>query len=335
MVSRPIASSPGTSRAKPGRTLVRALMPFNCFRRACADAVALGHGAQAFAFLELVREPGGQRLVLRFVALQVVEKGLDLFGRQHQRAVRLGRHHRPAVGGIECDEVGHRYFGQARGEGHIHGAVAFDGAEVGTVRNRIEIDAEQLRLGDDVLDRLQLGHVIARLVGHFQALVVGRQSLCLVLRDGATDGVFAPVVGGQRQMPVAVHFVDVLQVVERGIGRGDDVAALIEPPVLLQVVGLAGRGNELPHAEGARRRIGQGIEGAFDDGQQGQLGRHAALFQFAKRYGGDTGGCARRCAAADRAGSDTRPGDRPPAGCPDPAWRSRGACAATNRRPEW
>jgi hypothetical protein len=77
-----------------------------------------------------------------------------------------------------------------------------------------------------------------------------------------------------------VHFVDGLQVVERGIGRGDDVAALVEPGVLLQLVGLAGGGDELPHAERARRGIGQRIEGALDHRQQRQFGRHAALFEF-------------------------------------------------------
>ncbi len=81
-------------------------------------------------------------------------------------------------------------------------------------------------------------------------------------------------------MPVAVHFVNGLQVVECGVGRGDDVAALVEPAILLQLVGLAGGGDELPHAQRARRRIGQRIEGALDHRQQGQFGRHAALFEF-------------------------------------------------------
>ena len=81
-------------------------------------------------------------------------------------------------------------------------------------------------------------------------------------------------------MPVSVHFVDVLQIIERRAGRGDDVAALVEPPVLLQLVVLAGGGNELPHAQRARRRVGQRVEGAFDNRQQGEFGRHAAFFEF-------------------------------------------------------
>ena len=52
-----------------------------------------------------------------------------------------------------------------------------------------ELQTEARRVGDDVLDRLQLGHVAARLGGQVQAEVVGRQAALLVVRDGAaTEG---------------------------------------------------------------------------------------------------------------------------------------------------
>jgi peptide/nickel transport system ATP-binding protein len=76
----------------PGGDAVQLLEP----RR--ADAVALGDGLELFALFQVVREPGRQRLVLGFVALQVGEEGLHLVRRQHQRAVGGARHHRPAVG---------------------------------------------------------------------------------------------------------------------------------------------------------------------------------------------------------------------------------------------
>ena len=81
-------------------------------------------------------------------------------------------------------------------------------------------------------------------------------------------------------MPVLEHVVQHLQVVERRTGRGQDVAAVVAPPVLLQVVALAGRGNELPHAGGLRGRNCARVIGRFDQRQQGQLGGHAALFDF-------------------------------------------------------
>src|SRR5690606_1136638 len=73
---------------------------------------------------------------------------------------------------------------------------------------------------------------------------------------------------------------DVLQIVERGAGRGDDVAALVHPPVLFEAIVLAGGGDELPHAQGLGRGGGERVVGALDDGQQRQFGRHAAIFEF-------------------------------------------------------
>jgi oligopeptide/dipeptide ABC transporter ATP-binding protein len=136
--SWPTASLPGTSRAKPGTTLVLALMPFNCLRRSQGEAVALGDGVELLAFFQLVGEPGGERLVLGFVALQVGEEGLHLVRRQHQRAVGGARHHRAAVGRVQRDELLDRDLGQARGERDVHVLAALDGGEIGLVGNRVE-----------------------------------------------------------------------------------------------------------------------------------------------------------------------------------------------------
>ncbi len=145
---------------------------------------------------------------------------------------------------------------------------------------RFLADAERLRIRDEVLQRLELGHVAARLERHLQALVVGRQPPGLVSPDRPRHAVFAEVVGRKREVPVAVQLVERLKVVERGVGGGDHVAARVGPPVLAQLVLLAGRGNELPQARSVRARVGHGVERALDHGQERDLGRHAALFHF-------------------------------------------------------
>ena len=81
-------------------------------------------------------------------------------------------------------------------------------------------------------------------------------------------------------MPVAEHRVELLQVVERGAGRLQHVAAVVAKDVLLQREVLAGGGHELPHARGARARDRLRIERAFDERQQRQLGRHAAALEL-------------------------------------------------------
>jgi hypothetical protein len=115
---------------------------------------------------------------------------------------------------------------------------------------------------------------------HVQALVVGRQAGALVLRHGALNAAFAPVVGGQREMPVAEHAVELLQVVERGAGRVEDAAAVVAKDGLLELEVAPGRRDELPHAGGARHRHRLRVVGALDEGQQRQLGRHVALVEL-------------------------------------------------------
>ena len=109
-----------------------------------------------------------------------------------------------------------------------------------------------------------------------QAGVVGGQAGLAVAVDGALHVALAPVVGRQREVPVAELRVQLLQVVERGAGRGQHVAAVVAEQVLLQLEVLAGGGHELPHARGPRAGDGLRVEGALDEGQQGQLAGHAA-----------------------------------------------------------
>ena len=152
--------------------------------------------------------------------------------------------------------------------------------EVRVVLDHRQLGAELVRVREDVLHRLQLGHVVARLVRHVQVGVRGAQARLLVARDGAAHVALAPVVGGQRQVPVAEHAVQALQVIERRAGGGQHVAAVVAEEVLLQVVVAAGGRHELPHAGGARAGDGLRVERALDEGQQRQFAGHAAPLQF-------------------------------------------------------
>ncbi|MNE22905.1 hypothetical protein D3C80_1161340 [compost metagenome] len=69
------------------------------------------------------------------------------------------------------------------------------------------------------------------------------------------------------------------QVVQRGVGRGGDVATAIVEAGLAQVEVTPGGGDELPQAYRMGPRIGHGVVGALDRRQQGQLQRHVALFE--------------------------------------------------------
>jgi hypothetical protein len=69
--------------------------------------------------------------------------------------------------------------------------------------------------------------------------------------------------------------VQLLQVLRGGAGGLVGIATLVHPPVLLQAVPPARRGNELPHALGLGAREGARLEGALHQGHVGQVLRDA------------------------------------------------------------
>ena len=81
-------------------------------------------------------------------------------------------------------------------------------------------------------------------------------------------------------MPVAKHAMQLLQVVQRGAGRGQNITPIIPKHVLLELEAFASRWHKLPHT----CRFGAGdrlrVKCAFYEWQQGQLGRHIAPFQL-------------------------------------------------------
>ena len=139
---------------------------------------------------------------------------------------------------------------------------------------------EGLGARHDVLHGLELGHVVARLGRHLQAGVVQRQAGAAVAGQFTQHIALAPVVGGQRQVPVVKHLVQAPQVVQRRACGGQHIAPVIAKQVLAQVEVLARAGHELPHAGSLGARHGLRVEGAFDEGQQCQLNRHVALLHF-------------------------------------------------------
>mmetsp|Transcript_23372 Transcript_23372/g.55587 ORF Transcript_23372/g.55587 Transcript_23372/m.55587 type:complete len:384 (+) Transcript_23372:342-1493(+) len=181
---------------------------------------------------------------------------------------------------VELLEGLQRDAGQAGGQLDIDVAIDPHAQEVGVVGHRRQRECIALGRENDVLDRLQLGHVVARFVGDLQAFVVGRQAQTLVARDGLLHIARAPVVGGQREMPVAEHLVQPAQVVEGGTRRREHIAAVVAEDVLLEVEVTSGGRHELPHAGGLGAGHGMRDEGAFDEGQQGQFARHAALLNL-------------------------------------------------------
>src|SRR6267378_7338919 len=184
----------------------------NMFRGETVEAVAPPHD---------VRLPGGERLV---VGVEVPPERVHAVCGQHQRLRVRTRDHGAIERGVERDQFVHRHLRERRRKPNIDGARRGDRHEVGLVRDRLEARAESLRIRDDVFQRLQLGYVAARLRGHLKAQVISRQALRPVSFDRARHAVFTVVVGGERQVPVAVQLVQRLQIVERGAGGGDHVA---------------------------------------------------------------------------------------------------------------
>ena len=191
------------------------------------------------------------------------------------------RNHRLAITGVEGHEFVQRGVRELGGGAQVQGCGHFDGDEIGPIGDVREGEIEQLWLRDDVLQGLQLGHVVPGLIGHRQMRIFAREPGGLVLLDRPAHRAFSPIVRRQGQMPVTVHLVDGLEIVQRGIGGGDHVPPLVHPGVLGEVVASPGGGDELPQARGMGAGIGHGVVGRLHHGQEREFCRHPAPFQLA------------------------------------------------------
>jgi hypothetical protein len=178
--------------------------------------------------------------------------------------------------GVEARELGR--------ERHVDLAARGHDGEARLVPDLGQRDPESGRVADDLGDREEPRHVRARLGGQvvLDAPEVARLAGRLGALERPRDVAFARVVARDGEEPVAVeHAVQVLEVVERGARRLEHVAPAVEPPVLCEAEPAARAGNDLPEPGRAAVRIREWVERALDDGQQRELGRHAARLERA------------------------------------------------------
>ena len=109
---------------------------------------------QLFALLELIGLPRDERLR---VVLQIGMEQLGFVDRDQQLAVCHGGDDRPLMSWIEIAEFLYRHIGQLRCHHYVNRWRCFHHDEVGKVRNFIQPEREQRRIGDDVLYRPSLG----------------------------------------------------------------------------------------------------------------------------------------------------------------------------------
>jgi len=222
--------------------------------------------------------PGGQLRVP--LGQQVGREDRGIVPGQQDLGSAGGQDHRAVQRGVERPEIIDIHFGEPRGQCDVDIAVDRHGLEIRVVLDDRQCRAVGLRGCHQVLDRLELGHIHARLRRHAELGVAGPQARGPVARNGAANAAFAPVVGSQRQVPVTEHPVQLLQVVQGRPRGGQHVPAVVTKGVLCQLETFPGGGHELPHAGRLGTGHGLGVEGALDEGQQRQLGGHVAPLQF-------------------------------------------------------
>ena len=225
--------------------------------------------------------PDGPAGKLPFVVgLEVAAKDLGVVPGQQN----LGRGTRKDHGLVKARVQGLEVFdadvGQLGDQLHVDVVGNFHGLEVGVVLNDRKLGVELLRGCHDVFDGLELGDVVAGFRRHLQVQVARGLAQLFIALNGAAHAAFAPVVGGQCQVPVAKYVVELLQIVERSAGGGQHVAAVIAECVLLEVEIRARGRHELPHAGGLGAGDRLRVEGALDKRQQGQLGWHIPALQL-------------------------------------------------------
>ena len=223
---------------------------------------------------------GPARVLPIFMGLQIAAEHLGVVPRQQNLRCGGSKHYGLVKARVQRLEVLCADISQLGNQFHVHVTLDGHGLKVGVIFNCRQLGVEGIGLGHNVLQRLQLGHVHARLGRHLQVQITSRQIQLLVALDGPAHTAFTPVVSGQCQVPVTKHAVELLQVIKRGAGGRQHIAPVIAEHVLLEVEVGAGGGHELPHAGGLGAGDRQRVEGAFDKGQQSQLGRHVAPLQL-------------------------------------------------------
>ena len=186
---------------------------------------------------------------------------------QQDVGLACGQDHGLVGRGVQRLEVVQRNLRQFGRQRDVYVAADRHAGEIRVVPDGGQLRVEGLWLHHNVFDGLQLGNIQPGLGRHGQIQVAGPQPFLPVARDGTTDAAFAPVVSGQRQMPVAKHAVEPLQIVQCGPGAGQHVAAVILKNILLELKAFTGGRHELPHARRLGARDGLRVESALHKGQ--------------------------------------------------------------------
>ncbi len=227
------------------------------------EVVTVGDRPQRIAGANLILLPVDQLL-----GLHQGEVGCQHLGFLHgyEQLLRAVQGDPPGERRVQLVELVLVEVGEFGDACQVHALLERDDFEIGFVGDRVEIDAIGFRCLDQLRQRQQLGHIVAGFLRQRQVPVIGGQAQLLVALDGAADGAFACVVGRQCQQPVTVEQpMQIAQIAQGRIGRGGDVAAAVVPAGLAQVEVPAGGWNELPEPDRVRRRVGEGVIGAFDD----------------------------------------------------------------------
>ena len=191
-----------------------------------------------------------------------------------------GHNHRQVVAGIEKPEFVRIHFGKLGGRLHVDVTAFGDAHKVGFVFDFGELDAVLVRIGHDFSDRFKARHVVGRLARHSQVRVVGLLPARLGAADGSAHAAFAPVVGGQGELPVPELGVEFFQIVQSRARALQHVAPLVAPEVLLQRIDVARLRHELPQARGLGVRERFGLKRAFHKGQKRKFRGQAPLLDF-------------------------------------------------------
>ena len=151
---------------------------------------------------------------------------------------------------------------------HRHGV---EDQRFGTVA---DLEAVFPRIGGDG-DCRQIGrHIIAGFPGQPGQ---GPEVADILLAQAPLDLARAEVIAGDGQVPVAKALIEVHQMAGGGPGGLDRIAPVVKPPAILQAVGAAGGGDELPHAHRPGPGAGLAVKAAFDHRQVEELFRRAFL----------------------------------------------------------
>ena len=129
---------------------------------------------QRLAVAHPVGLPGHERLIGE---VELGREQLRRVDRQQDRVFVGAGDHRSIVVGVQELELLERHLGQLRRALHVDPLRRLDDGEVRRVRDVVEHEPVLRGVADDVLDRLQLGQVVARLVRHLEARIVRSAAL--------------------------------------------------------------------------------------------------------------------------------------------------------------